>query len=167
MSDAIIRKEDAHTEDLQARKRDDGLSREKMRKERTPLYVQQSVTLNNRDPNYQYRLVNDAPGRIQRFIDAGWELCTGDNKETYSGKGRENAVSDGTLIKRNVNEDPNAPWNDGYLMRIPIELFREDQETKHKRVEDELMEIDPTNEILRAQMLGARANLVLRKVKPK
>jgi hypothetical protein len=165
MSRDIIRKEDKQAEELQSRQREDGSSRERMRKERTPLYVQQAVTYNNQDPNYHYRLVNDSPNRIQRFIDAGWELCMGDNRETYSGKGRQDSSNTGSLVKRTVNEDPNAPWKDAYLMRIPVELFEADQQAKHERTEEDLLDIDRTGELARALMLGSRANLVPRKAK--
>jgi hypothetical protein len=159
MNDAII-KEDVRKEDLSDRKREDGLSREKMRTERTPLYVQKAVTLRSRDPNYHYRLVNDLPGRIQRFIEAGWELVQGDNTETYSGKGRSESTNAGTLMTRTVNEDPKAKCHTAYVMRILKTLFDEDQAAKAKRIDDDMLDIDPTGEILKAQMLGSRANFL-------
>ena len=29
----------------------------------------------NKDPNFHYRIVRDEPGRIQEFLDAGYEVC--------------------------------------------------------------------------------------------
>lgn len=144
---------------MEDRKREDGLSREKMRKDRTPRHEQSAVTLKNRDPLFHYRLVNDTPGRIASFIEAGWEIVEGDKSETYSGKGIKEGAQDGSMMKRKVNEDPHAPCQNGYVMRILKELFLEDQEYKENKNEQMLADIDPTGEILKAIILGSRANI--------
>jgi hypothetical protein len=144
---------------LEDRSREDGLSREKMRKDRTPLYKQSAVTLKNRDPLFHYRLVNDTPGRIAAFLEAGWEIVEGDKNETYSGKGRSEGAQDGSLMKRRVNEGLTAPCHNAYVMRIPKEFFAEDQEEKNRRNEELIEDIDPSGEIRRAIILGSRANI--------
>lgn len=144
---------------LEDRKREDGLSREQQRKDRTPLYKQSAVTLKNRDPLFHYRLVNDTPGRIASFLQAGWEIVEGDNSETYSGKGRSEATQKGTMMTRRVNERNDAPCHDAYMMRIPKELYEEDQKAKEKGWDQVEAEIDSTGELKKARILGPRANI--------
>ena len=45
--------------------------------ERVPLHEQarNKLTVANKDPNYEYRIVNDIEDRLARFKNAGWELA--------------------------------------------------------------------------------------------
>lgn len=47
------------------------------RKERIPVGGTRDIlTVKDKDPNYEYRWVVDAPGRVKRFQDGGWEVVT-------------------------------------------------------------------------------------------
>lgn len=145
--------------EFEDRKRESGLSREKERKDRTPLYENSSMTLMNRDPNYHYRVVNDMPGRIDRFLAAGYEFAPEGLSDTYSGVGRDEGVQAQTTTKLKVNFDPSAEVKNAYLMRIPLELFEQDQKAKQDQVDQEIVDIDKDGEIMKAILLGSRANI--------
>lgn len=136
-----------------------------LRKERIPLHEQNSITLLSLDPNYKYRVVNDTYGRIARFLAAGWSIVEGDIHDTYSGQGRQVEAQRSSQLWRTVNNGIDAPCKDGVFMRIPIELFNEDQAKKAERTDMEEKEIDPEGLIRKAQQLGSRWNLHRQKPK--
>jgi hypothetical protein len=87
-----------------------------------------------KDPNYVYRVVNDEPGRINMFRDAGWEVV---QSESEIRMGDPNVGGDtgavGTPVTKVVGR------RDGklaYLMRIPKEFYQEDQEAKSSKIRE-------------------------------
>lgn len=90
------------------------------RKERIPFGVPQSKLHSPSGDGYHYRVFNDnwrrEPGRIQRALDAGYEVVK--NFESLA----VGTNDDGSEIK-------------GVLMRIPQELYDEDQKLKQKEVD--------------------------------
>lgn len=106
----------------------DALVRE--RKERTPVGGARDVlTVNGKDPNYVYRWVLDAPGRVTRFEQGGYEVVTDALEIGQRTVDRESKVgsavtkasgSGGTLV----------------LMRILKEWYDEDQQAKQDRIDD-------------------------------
>jgi len=84
-----------------------------------------SIEKGKLDPNYEYRVVNDEPGRIKMFRDAGWEVV--ERREGLhmgdSDVGTESQL--GSLMTKVVGKD-----KIGYLMRIKKEFYKEDQEAK-------------------------------------
>uniref|UniRef100_A0A6M3IPC0 Uncharacterized protein n=1 Tax=viral metagenome TaxID=1070528 RepID=A0A6M3IPC0_9ZZZZ len=90
------------------------------RKDRVPFGSPQSRLPGARNDGYHYRLFNDnwnkEPGRIQRALNAGYEV-----------------VQDFTAMAVGTNEDGTAIK--GVLMRIPKELYEEDQKLKQKEVD--------------------------------
>lgn len=86
-------------------------------------------TLENRDPNYVYRWVNDKDGRIQRFIDGWWDFVY---HEDYTGdRSAENAKDPDSMVTKKVGGDVTA-----YLMRIKKEYYEEDQRAKAKHIDE-------------------------------
>lgn len=105
------------------------------RVKRTPITVRNRLSLKERDPNYQYRIVNDVDDRIDQFLERGWEVVqdakVGDKRvENSTGVGSVKTVSVGQGIK-------------GVTLRIKRELYEEDQAAK-------MVEVDATEETMRA-----------------
>lgn len=95
------------------------------RVQRTPVSGYRSVlTYSNKEPGYVYRFVNDYEGRIQVFLNAGYELVpTG---EGQVGDKRVGTATDmGTIVSR-----PAGGGITSYLMRIKQEWYDEDQQVK-------------------------------------
>ena len=90
------------------------------RKERIPFGTPLRTFDIPEDDGYQYRVFNDnwrkEPGRIQRAKNAGYEIVP--DKDPYNVGTNE----DGSVIK-------------GILMRLPKELYDEDQAVKQKEVD--------------------------------
>lgn len=99
------------------------------RVKRTPITVRNRLSLRERDPNYHYRIVNDTDGRVDQFLERGWEVVkdakVGDKRvENSTGVGSIPTVSVGQGIK-------------GVVLRIKNEYYEEDQRAK-------LAEVDAT-----------------------
>ncbi len=134
-----------------------------LRKERVPVHQQNTLTLLNLDPNFSYRWVNDMYGRVSKFLRAGWEIVEGDTQNTTSGKGRQSETQRSSQMWRTVNERNDAPCREGVLMRIPIDLFREDQAAKDSKIDADEKAMDPEGKIRLAQSLGSRGNIIKHK----
>jgi hypothetical protein len=133
----------------------------KLKAKRIPMYEQNSLTFFDKDPNFAYRWVNDTYGRINSFQLAGWSFVEGDNSRTFSGKGREVENQSSSVMSRTVNsQGDNAPCRIAYLMKLPIELYEEDQKVKMAKIDADEKRIDPGGEIRKKQMMGTRINLL-------
>lgn len=91
---------------------------------RTPIGRRNLLNVRNKDPEYQYRIVNDKEDRIQTFQEAGWELVT-DGDVTVGDKRVTKASAEGTPKKVSVGQGMQA-----YVMRIRKDWFEEDQARK-------------------------------------
>lgn len=92
-----------------------------------------------KDPAYTYRVVNDNPGRINMFLNAGWE------HEQSATRTYDKGVAEAGGMDTRVVVDAGRGVK-GYLMRIPNELYDEDQTEKImaiKRTEDQLRNKNP------------------------
>lgn len=92
---------------------------------RKPLFQRgpQSIT-GEKDPNFQYRFVNDTGSRIDNYKEAGWELVTDENLNVG-----DKRTKDGTEMgsaKTVISDDGQVQ----YLMRISNEWYDEDQRAK-------------------------------------
>jgi len=95
---------------------------------RVPVSQRNILTVKGKDPNYEYRVVNDVDDRIAQFIEGGYELV--DDNSTDVGDKR---VSQGTSVgsKKIFSVGQGTK---GYLMRIKKEFYQEDQDAKQKFV---------------------------------
>lgn len=87
------------------------------------------ITVRNQDPNYVYRWVFDdpkRPGRIQRFLDGGYEFVTEDNEIG------QRTVDRGSKLGSTITR----PDSGGtlVLMRILKEWYDEDQAAKQEAI---------------------------------
>jgi hypothetical protein len=95
---------------------------------RTPVGQRQVLSLRNKDPNFEYRFVNDEGDRVQRFIDAGWEMV--DAKDVVIGDKRINTTApEGTKAMASVGQGLKS-----YVLRIKKEWYEEDQAAKQAEV---------------------------------
>jgi len=101
------------------------------RTERKPLFQRgpQSIA-GDKDPNFEYRFVNDTGARIPNFQKAGYEfvqdedLCVGDSRvfdPSDMGSAKCVTSDDGTK---------------SFLMRIKKEWYKEDQVAKQKQIDE-------------------------------
>lgn len=117
------------------------------------------LTVTNKDPNYQYRWVKDMPGRVQRFLDAGYSIVV---HETQVG---QRTVDTGSRLGSAVTrlDGPQTL----VLMRISKEWYNEDQDAKQRELdalEDSLkpeglqsLERNDTYQPREGEMIGRRA----------
>lgn len=99
------------------------------RKKRTPVGGARDVlTLTGKDPNYEYRFVVDVPGRIQRFLDGGWEVVTDPHEVGQV------VVDRGTRVGSAVTK-ASGDGRTLVAMRIPKEWYDEDQKAKQERLD--------------------------------
>jgi hypothetical protein len=107
-----------HMKTHAARKRTN--TQDEKRKDRVPLGMPQRKFSCPSDDDFHYRIVNDnwskEPGRVQRAQEGGWEIVE-----------KHDPIAVGT------NEDGSAIK--GILMRIPQEMYDEDQKGKQKEVD--------------------------------
>lgn len=98
------------------------------RKSRTPVGKRNVLTVLGKDPNYEYRIVNDTGDRIAAFEDAGYVLE--EAKAVRVGDKRvNNATPEGSKAQVSVGKGDKA-----FVMKIPKELYKEDQDAKLREV---------------------------------
>lgn len=90
---------------------------------RTPVGVRGRLNVRNKDPNYEYRIVNDENGRVAIFEDAGYEVVTGG--ETIGDSRLSQPNKEGSVVSTHVGAGVK-----GVLMRIPKDWYQEDQQAK-------------------------------------
>ena len=99
-----------------------------MRPKRTPLGQRNRLTYDNLDPAFEYRVINDKDDRLKRAQEAGYEFVH------EAGKLGDERVAEGTSIDSRVAK-PVGNGMTGFLMRIPKELYAEDQAGKIAEIE--------------------------------
>lgn len=103
------------------------------RPRRVTLGERNRISIAERDPNYQYRLVSSNlesdPDRVQRLMDIGYEIVPGKaaGKTGDSQVGNPSAI--GSAGQVSVGKGDKAVW-----MRIPKDWFAEDQAEKQREV---------------------------------
>ena len=78
----------------------------------------------DKNPEFEYRFVNDTGSRIQNFKAAGYEFVTGD--DLIVGDNRVSDATDLGSAKRVISNDGTT----SYLMRIKKDWYEEDQASK-------------------------------------
>lgn len=99
------------------------------RKQRVPVSGPRDIlTINNKDPNFFYRWVKDYPGRIQRFLDGGYEFVV-----DPSAQAGQRTVDSGSRLGSALTRVDGG--NTLVAMRIPLEWYNEDQEAKQRELD--------------------------------
>lgn len=114
---------------------------QRQRVSRTPVSGPRDIlNVRNKDENYVYRWVKDVPGRVQRFLDGGYEVVVDDNAQV--GHKTVDATSRlGSALTRNTDGTALV------LMRIPREWYDEDQAAKQAEIDaiEDSMQADGGN----------------------
>lgn len=101
------------------------------RPKRTPINGRNVLTVQGKDPNYVYRIVNDVGGRVDMFKEAGYEMVL--DKDVKVGDRRVNSASaEGSNAQVAVDKSGTK----AFVMRIPKEWYEEDQRAKQERVNE-------------------------------
>lgn len=100
----------------------------KVRPKRTPISKRNILSVEGKDPNYHYRIVNDTGDRIQAFKDAGYETVLASDVR-IGDKRINSATPEGSVAQVSVGGGQKA-----LLMRIPKEWYEEDQATKQTEI---------------------------------
>lgn len=91
---------------------------------RSPLANRGKLSIARKDPDYEYRIVNDEGDRVQDLIERGYEPVA--KSETKVGDARVDAASaEGSLHQLTVGGGKKA-----ILMKIRKEFYEEDQAIK-------------------------------------
>jgi hypothetical protein len=90
-----------------------------------------TVDSKDKDPDYEYRWVNDKDGRINMFRDAGWDIVEKRDGLQVGDPRVGSSENVGTLVTKSVGGNIM-----GYLMRIKKEFYEEDQEAKAKKTRE-------------------------------
>lgn len=98
------------------------------RPKRTSTTVRNRLSIQNKDPNFVYRVVNDRDDRVEILKEIGYEVCT--REELQIGDKRVDlgapVGSAATLALGGGDK--------GVVMKIPKEWYDADQEAKHQAV---------------------------------
>lgn len=117
------------------------------RKQRVPLHKRNTIKSASR-PGFVRRIVNDTPGRVQAFLDAGYTVVTDGSEVGDHATGLPKGT--GTASTRQVGNGI-----EGVLMEIPEELYNEDQRDKQDMVDRTERAILPTEEDMQGNMYGS------------
>lgn len=102
-------------------------------KKRIPLGKRNVLTMpkKDRDPDYEYRFVNDQGDRINRFRDAGWEVVEKRGGMEIGDPQVGISQQVGSVVTKSVGKG-----NVSYLMRIKKEFYKEDQKVKAQKIDE-------------------------------
>ena len=98
------------------------------RPRRTPIGKRNRLSVENKDPNYVYRIVNDLDGRVQDMMDRDYEIVhtaeVGDKRvDAISSLGSAKQISVGNGLK-------------AIVMRKRRDWHDDDQALKQKEIDD-------------------------------
>lgn len=92
--------------------------------------TRQILSVQGKEPGYEYRIVNDEGDRVALMQEAGYEVVT-DTSVRIGDRRIANPTQEGTPAKVSV-----GGGLQGYLMRIKKEWYDEDQAEKQKQVDE-------------------------------
>ena len=86
------------------------------------------VPADDKDPNFEYRWVNDREGRVRRLYDEDWDVVS-----YREGDKAANASSEGTQLKRVADQHSGLKT---VLMRKPKPLYSADKMAEQKLLDE-------------------------------
>lgn len=92
---------------------------------RTPVGTRNILTVKGKDPEYEYRIVNDVGDRITAFEDGGWEIEDA-SKVRVGDKRVNNTSPEGTRAQVSVGKNGEK----AFVMKIRKDWYKEDQDAK-------------------------------------
>lgn len=94
------------------------------RPKRVPVGSRPRILVNGKNPNFEYRIVNDTPGNIALYLNNGWQTCSNDEVDTGNFRA-EQASEVGSLAYFIVDGSTGMK---GYVLKISKEEYQEIQE---------------------------------------
>lgn len=91
---------------------------------RTPVGVRNVLTVGGKDPDFEYRIVNDEGDRVEQFKAAGYDVVSASDV-TVGDRRINKASAEGSAAQVSVGGGVKA-----VVMRIKKEWYAEDQATK-------------------------------------
>ena len=91
---------------------------------RTPVGARNVLTVGGKDPNYEYRIVNDEGDRVEQFKAAGYDVVSASDV-TVGDRRINKASSEGSAAQVSVGGGMKA-----MVMRIKKDWYAEDQAAK-------------------------------------
>jgi len=88
------------------------------------------LTVEGKDPDFEYRIVNDAGDRVAQFEERGYEVVT-DNNIKVGDRRIANPTKEGSPVQISVGGGSKA-----YLMRIKKEWAAEDRKARDELVNE-------------------------------
>jgi hypothetical protein len=86
------------------------------------------VTEDMKDPNFEYRWVNDKPGRIHQLtVQDDWDVVSTDRPDQLT------AAADGSVMRRSVDK---SNGDNAVLLRKPKDYFEADRREKQRPVDE-------------------------------
>ena len=95
---------------------------------RTPVGTRNILTVRGKDPEYEYRIVNDVEDRITQLQEAGYEIVQSDSVDVGD-KRAANGTSIGSAKQLSVGQGTKA-----FVMKIKKEWYDEDQRAKQGQI---------------------------------
>jgi hypothetical protein len=109
---------------------------DRSKKERVPLGARNRLGFRNLDKRFHYHLINDQDDRLARAQEAGYEFVESDEKMG------DTRVAEGTTLGSRVSK-PVGNDTTGYLMRIPMKFYNEDQAAKEANLVEKEEDMQP------------------------
>lgn len=106
------------------------------RKKRVPLGTHRMKLQADAREGYVRRWVNDEPGRLDMFKEAGYEFVTDPKLQVGEGDDISQRPGLGTAVSRHVGIRADNQPQRAYLMEIPEEYYKEDQTAKMQQVDE-------------------------------
>ena len=108
----------------------------KQRPKRVPIHEQRNQLSTESKPGFVRRWVNDIPGRVERFLKAGYEVVQDNNVQVGEKGVVDNNIALGSGARKNVGRTRAGEGTTAVLMEIPKELYDEDQKAKQTKVDE-------------------------------
>jgi hypothetical protein len=99
------------------------------RPKRTAIGTRNVLTVDKKDPDYEYRFVNDQNDRVAAFTQNGWEPVRAADAK-IGDKRVEQASPEGSVAVASVGNGVKS-----VLMRIPKDWYKEDQAAKQVEID--------------------------------
>lgn len=92
--------------------------------------VRNVLTIQGKEPGFEYRVVNDVGDRVAQLEEIGYEIVK-DDKVSVGDRRIANPTKDGSPVKVSVGGGTQA-----YVMRIKSEFYEEDKVAKAKHIDN-------------------------------
>ncbi len=100
------------------------------RPRRTPLSRRNRLSVQNKEPGFTYRIVNDVDDRVSQMQEQGYELCEKAQLGAIGDKRVDNTASIGSIAHFSVGQGTKA-----VVMRIRDDWYKDDQAVKQQEVD--------------------------------